>query len=276
MKASTAPAIGYTAEEVWRLLGQFGGISPDVVLVGGQALAFWAHLYRAKPPADLTPYVTLDVDFLGTSAHAQAFADAVPGARLYVPSLDDHTPSSGRVVARNVLGRTLEVDFLHSLAGLSDGDVRRNAIDIKDPRGRLLIRVMHPVYCLESRIKNLILLPSKRDRFGIAQAHLAIQVVRSHIRHVLREPDGVRKALRLVERVGELALSEPGRRCFIEHRVDVLRAIPARSIPVVEFRQHRWPQLRRQATNKRRALRTLMQRASRASSSARPRSKRRR
>jgi len=276
VKATTETPTGYTAEEVWRLLGQFGGISQDLVLVGGQALAFWAHFYRAKLPADLTPYVTLDVDFLGTSVHAQAFADAVPGARLYVPSLDDHTPSSGRVVARNVLGRTLEVDFLHSLAGLSDADIRRNAIEIKDPRGRLLLRVMHPAYCLESRIKNLVLLPSKRDRFGIAQAQLAIRVVRSHIRHVLGEPNGARKALRLVERVGELALSEPGRRCFIEYRVDVLRAIPVGSIPVAQFRQDRWPQLRRQVSDKRRALRTLLQRASRTSSSAGPGPKRRR
>jgi len=276
VSASTETLSGYTAEEVWQLLGQLGGVSPEVVLVGGQALAFWAHYYRARLPADLTPYVTLDVDFLGTSAHAKAFADGVPGARLYVPSLDDHTPSSGRVVARNVLGRTLEVDFLHSLAGLSEGDVRRNAIEIKDLQGKLLVRVMHPLYCLESRIKNLVLLPSKRDRFGVAQAQLAVRVVRSHIRRVLQEANGVRKGLRLVERLGELALSEPGKRCFIEFRVDVLQAIPVKSIPVPQFQQRRWPQLRRQVTERRRALRTLIEQASRGSSLTKPGSKRQR
>jgi hypothetical protein len=276
VSASTETPTGYTAEEVWQLLGQLGGISPEVVLVGGQALAFWAHYYRARLPADLTPYVTLDVDFLGTSAHAKTFADGVPGARLYVPRLDDHTPSSGRVVARNVLGRTLEVDFLHSLAGLSEGDVRRNAIEIKDLQGKLLVRVMHPVYCLESRIKNLVLLPSKRDRFGIAQAQLAVRVVRSHIRRVLQEANGVRKGLRLVERLSELALSEPGKRCFIEFQVDVLQAIPVKSIPVPQFRRRRWPQLRRQLTERRRALRTLIEQASHDSSLTKPGSKRQR
>jgi hypothetical protein len=273
VSASARTPSGYTAEEVWRFLGQIGGVSPEVVLVGGQALAFWAHYYRTRLPDDLTPYVTLDLDFLGTSAHAKAFADGVPGSRLWVPSLDDHTPSSGRVVARNVLGRTLEVDFLHSLAGLSEGDVRRNAIEINDPQGRLLVRVMHPVYCLESRIKNLVLLPSKRDRFGIAQAQLAVRVLRAHIRHVLEEAGGPRKALRLIERVGELALSEPGKRCFIEFRVDVLQAVPARSMPALEFRRRRWPQLRRQVAERRRALRTLLQRAKRASRGAGPGSK---
>jgi len=208
--------------------------------------------------------VTLYLDFFVTSAHAKAFADGVAGSRLYVPSLDDHTPSSGRVVARNVLGRTLEVDFLHSLAGLSEGDVRRNAIEIKDTQGRLLVRVMHPIYCLESRIKNLVLLPSKRDRFGVAQAQLAVRVLRSHIRHVLKEPSGLRKALKLVERLGELALSEPGKRCFIEFRVDVLQAVPVKAIPVPELQRRRWPQLRRQVTERRRALRTLLDRARQA------------
>lgn len=257
---------GYTTEEIWQLLAQLGGVADEVVLVGGQALGFWAHYYRARLPADLVPYVTLDVDFLGTSAHAKAFADRLTGARLYVPSLDDHTPSSGRVVARNVLGRTLEVDFLHSMAGLSEADVRRNAIELKDAQGNLLVRVMHPLYCLESRIKNLVLLPSKRDRFGVAQAQLAVQVMRLHISHVLAEADGARKGLRLVERVGELALSEPGKRCFIEYRVDVLKAIPAKSISVPQFQQRRWPQLRRQVAEKRKALRALIEQAGRGMS----------
>jgi hypothetical protein len=210
------------------------------------------------------------VDFLGTSAHAKAFAGRFAGAKLYVPSLDDHTPSSGRVIARNVLGKTLEVDFLHSMAGLSDTEVRRNAIDLKDGDGNLLMRVMHPLYCLESRIKNLVLLPSKRDRYGIAQAGLAVQVMRLHILRLLAEPAGVRKAFKLVERIGDLALSEPGKRCFIEYRIDLLKAIPARSISDPQFQKLRWPQLQAQVREKRKVLRALIERASRRASRAKP------
>jgi hypothetical protein len=77
----------------------------------------------------------------------------------------------------------------------------------------------------------------------------------------LEEPNGLRKALKLGERLGELALSEPGKRCFIEFRVDVLQAVPVKAIPVPEFQRRRWPQLRRQVTERRRALRTLLDRA---------------
>lgn len=276
MSASKEPDHGYSPQEVSELLSRLGGASAELVLVGGQALAFWAHYYRARLPADLRPYVTLDVDFLGTSVQAKAFADRLPGARLYVPSLDDHTPSSGRVVARNVLGRTLEVDFLHSLVGLSETEVRRNAVEIKDGQGRLLVRVMHPVYCLESRIKNLALLPDKRNRFGVAQAQLAVQVVRLHVRRVLAEPNGTRKALKLVERLAELAASEPGKRCFVEYRVDVLRAIPARALPVPEFQQHRWAQIRAQVSSERKVLRQLLGAARARTAVIKPGSKRRR
>ncbi len=272
-RVSPKAATGYTVEEVWDLLSKFGSLSSEVVLVGGQALAFWATYYRARVPVDLLPYVTLDVDFLGTSAHAKAFAEAVPGAKLYVPTLDDHTPSSGRVIARNVMGRTLEVDFLHSMAGVSESDVQRNAVDLKDPHGKLILRVMHPLYCLESRIKNLVLLPGKRDRFGIAQARLAVQVMRLHIAHVLaQDASGLRKTLKLVERLGDLALSEPGKRCYIEYRIDVLRAVPANAIPSSQFQQLRWPQLRRQVTQRRAALRKLIGHPSAPSSRARSRS----
>jgi hypothetical protein len=266
---------GYSPQEVSELVSRLGSLSAQVVLVGGQALAFWAHYYRVRAPADLRPYVTLDVDFLGTSAQAAAFADRLPGARLYVPTLDDHTPSSGRVVARNVLGRTLEVDFLHSLAGLSESDVRRNAVEIKDQQGRVLLRVMHPLYCLESRVRNLALLPDKRNRFGVAQAQLAVRVMRQHVMRVLDEPNGVRKALKLIERLADLALSEPGKRCFVDYRVDLLRAIPAQAVPAAEFQQRRWPQIRAQTFAARKALRALFATArGRAAAAGDPKSRR--
>jgi hypothetical protein len=39
-----APVVtGYAVDEVWRLLGEFSALAPEVVLVGGQVLAFWAR-----------------------------------------------------------------------------------------------------------------------------------------------------------------------------------------------------------------------------------------
>ena len=225
---------GFTAEEVWELLASLQAHAADLVLVGGQALAFWARYYGVPPPEVLTPFVTTDVDFLGDATQARAFASALPGARVYVASLDDHTPSSARVVADDVFGRQLEVDFLHSLAGLSERDVRRQAVAIETSSG-IFIRILHPFYCLESRIKNLILLPGKRNRYGLAQAALGVSILRAHVTAISTSRTGLTQALKIAERVVELALSEPGKRCFLKYQIDVLDSIPADDIGSTDF-----------------------------------------
>jgi len=45
--------------------------SPRGVLVGGQALAFWADHLQVKRPANLVSGVTADADFIGDAALAK-------------------------------------------------------------------------------------------------------------------------------------------------------------------------------------------------------------
>jgi hypothetical protein len=260
------PPSGFSPDEVWSILTAARGLSSDLVLVGGQALAFWARYYSIEPPADLVPYVTLDVDFLGGAVDARTFAAGLPAARVYIASIDDHTPSSARVVSNNVLGKPLEVDFLHSLAGLSERDVRNSALSLDAARGAS-IRIMHPLHCLESRIVNLALLPHKRDRFGIAQARLAVAVLHAHLQAILEGKDGNRRALKMVERIGELALTEPGKRCFLQYQIDVLESIPVQSIASAQFKNRRWPQITGQVAAARTALRRLLDSANKRSRS---------
>lgn len=60
-------------EEVRKILGV---CSPEAVLVGGQALGFWADRYGVSRPAPLLPAVTADVDFIGGSALARKLGEA--------------------------------------------------------------------------------------------------------------------------------------------------------------------------------------------------------
>ena len=162
-------------------------------------------------------------------------------------------PGSSRIS----VWESLEVDFLHSLAGLSERDVRRQSVAI-EAAGGIVVRIMHPLYCLKSRISNLILLPSKRNRYGLAQAQLAVSVLREHLRAFADTAAGNRQALRIAERVVELALSEPGKRCFLQHRIDVLEAIPVHDIRSTDFRNRCWPQALQQVEARRAALRKLL------------------
>src|ERR1700683_3343835 len=145
--------------------------SPRGLLVGGQALAFWADHLQVERPENLVSGVTADADFIGDSALAKDLARRL-GWQLWIPALDDSTPQTGKVTHRTKSGEVKQVDFLSGVVGLTPKDLARLAIEMEVPNiGHL--RVIHPIDVLDSRIQNLHLLPEKRTDAGIAQARLA-------------------------------------------------------------------------------------------------------
>jgi hypothetical protein len=225
-------------EEVRKILGL---CSPEAVLVGGQALGFWADRYSVSRPAPLLPVVTADVDFIGGSALARKVGEAL-GWKWWVPSLDDVTEQSGKVTFRMPDDSIKQVNFLFAVAGLTTTDVIRRAIEMRIPDIGTL-RIMHPIDVLDSRIQNLLLIPRKRNEMGIAQAQLAVLVVRAFIQDEIRG-HGEKRALKLLERVVALAESPGAIRISIAYGIDPLTAIP-----IEEFRTtsllhtKRWPQV---------------------------------
>jgi hypothetical protein len=226
--------------------------SPRGLLVGGQALAFWSdHLMVPRPPT-LASVVTADADFIGDSTLAEELGTRL-GWKTWIPTLDDATPQTGRVTARARDGGIKQVDFLSGVIGLTTKDVERRAVEMEVPRIGLL-RVMHPIDLLDSRIQNLHLLPEKRNEHGVAQAMLAIDVARAYIRTEIASR-GERAGLRLLERIAAIAEDIGAVRVYLLFGVDPLLAVP-----VDEFRttsalhEKRWPQIERAVARKRRAL----------------------
>ena len=138
--------------------------SPSALLVGGQALAFWADRLSVELPVELSPIVTSDAEFIGDSALAKELGRRL-GWKTWLPTLDDATPQTGKVTHLLKDGRIKQVDFLSGVIGLATKDIARRAIELDVPEiGR--VRVLHPLDVLDSRIQNLHLLPEKRTRTG--------------------------------------------------------------------------------------------------------------
>ena len=97
---------------------------------------------------------------------------------LNIPKPDDHTPNTAIVTYKTPDGRTLFVDFMGTLIGLTNEEIRKTAVEFEHPDYGL-IRVLHPTLVLKSRIVNLHRLQSKRDSNGIEQARLAVPVVKA-------------------------------------------------------------------------------------------------
>ena len=244
-------------EEVRRVLAL---CAADGLLVGGQALAFWADHYSVPRPADLASGVTADVDFIGDSMLARDLGRQL-GWKTWIPSLDEATPQTGKVTHRQPDGGVKQVDFLSGVVGLTTKDLQRRASELDVPGiGRL--RVIDPVDVLDSRIQNLDLLREKRTPGGIAQGKLAVAVARAHIRDLVRT-ETERVALKALERVADIAADPAAVRVFLRHGIDPLEAIPIdefRTTPALQAR--RWPQIREEVARKREAAqRTEAERA---------------
>lgn len=236
--------------------------SPRGLLVGGQALAFWADHLLVERPVNLVSGVTADADFIGNSGLAKDLARRL-GWQIWIPTLDDSTPQTGKVTHRTKNGEVKQVDFLSGVVGLSTKDLARRAIELEIPEiGHL--RVIHPIDVLDSRIQNLHLLPEKRTDAGIAQARLAVDVARAFIRQVVATRDE-RAGLKLLERVADIASDIGAVRVFLLYGIDPLKGVALEDFRTTSaLHKVRWPQIVAEVGEQRESLRKLSSRSTRA------------
>jgi hypothetical protein len=252
MKIKRAAEAQLSPEDVRTILGI---CSPRGLLVGGQALAFWADHLQVKRPANLVSGVTADADFIGDAALAKSLGKRL-GWETWIPALDDATAQTGKVTHRLRNGSVKQVDFLSGVVGLTTKDLVRRAVEMEVPAIGLL-RVMHPVDVLDSRIQNLHLLAEKRTGAGIAQGKLAVDVARAFIRLEIATR-GERAGLRLLERVVEMAGDIGAVRVFLLYRIDPLDAVPLDDFHTTSaLHRVRWPQILSETAKTRETTRKL-------------------
>ena len=249
-------------EEVQRILGLLEPLSVDrsIVLVGGQAVAFWTRFLqeRSSEVAAFTPLVSKDIDFEGSARAVRRAADLLT-ARVRLASIDDHTPNTGIVLFIDADGVEREIDFIDEPLGLRARDVRDTAVRLivsgGEVRYEVLVWVMHPERCMESRIYNAQVL-GKTDALAMRQLQASIVCAREWSRYLLDEdssPERVRAVLRINERIfrkcmrdihfraAQLALGiDPFEALLVDHC-----ALPVR------FRETRYPQMRQQLEGRR-------------------------
>lgn len=227
-----------------------------IVLVGGQALNFWAEslgIATADSSGVYGPALSDDIDFLGSARSALAFGEAT-GGRVAIAGMDDaHSPNTA-LVTLGIDGEERLIDFLSDMKGFSPEElerVRRWAVPLSLRRGAPRpMYVMHPVHCLEAQLENVYgrALNRRAEPGGgryIGRVKLAIEACRRITLRHIGEGDA-RSALNVVEKVHELSLLPSAMRARFDDSVHVEHGMPDLSTMPTEFREKRWPQMRRQ------------------------------
>ena len=168
--------------------------------------------------------------------------------KVYVPTLDDHTPNSAVVWIENYNGRDIEIDYPATLQGMDEKKVRERAITLVTPQtdgSEVALKVMHPADLYHSRLSNLHSLPSKRNAQGVAQAELAGKVLHSYLLDTLNDKSQAaqREALNIAEHIGRLATQPEGMYAYQHHGIDPIHMLPVSSYPD-KFQTIRFPQLK--------------------------------
>ncbi|HTR73679.1 MAG TPA: hypothetical protein VMH33_00280 [Solirubrobacterales bacterium] len=220
----------------------------EIVLVGGQALAFWSARFAGQS-SEISVVASKDIDFEG-SAEAARIAAALLDAKLMVPSPREPSPITGVVTFTDADGFDRTLDFIGSPRGLDAEDVRETAVRVRldAPPAEASFWVMHPGRCMESRIYNTIEL-RRDDPLGLDQLRVSVPVARRWSKAIVDDdaldPDeGVRAVLSLNERIFEKCCND---RCFRavyeRHGIDPFDAVLLDDRLPQAFQGKRYPQM---------------------------------
>ncbi|SEF33701.1 hypothetical protein SAMN05518845_12575 [Variovorax sp. YR750] len=232
-------------ETVERLLAAAG---EDMVLVGGQALAFWVLRYDLVVPEGVAA-ISSDTDFLVRSAAdreaVHRMARVIHGRALF-PSRRALTALVGQAVLDIDEDEFVNVDVIHKVIGIAQKAIRARAV--RATIGNASILVMHPLHVLLSRLTNLHVLTEKQTEKGVMQLQLAVDVGREFIRAISYQQQHLGSATRspiqpYVSEVERMALTDAGRKVAKRFGIHVADAIDPSSIPAGPFWERKWPQL---------------------------------
>lgn len=239
------------------MVGRVLACAPEnLVLIGGQALAYWMDVYGVHDRLGLAPAVSRDVDFFTPNAadaeSLRGFANAI-GGKAELRSIHALSPLIGSAIAPAAEGRVYNVYLLHDVMGLERQKLEANAVLVELPYSGKQLRVLHPLDLLASRNMNLHKLRDKQDEVGRTQLSLAIAVAREYLLQAIdaaydnthvSEAERQRDVFDLIAVVSEYATEDAAKKNAERHGIHLADAIPAWRVTAEVFWQRQWPHLR--------------------------------
>ena len=222
------------------LLREASSQKSDLILVGGQSLAYWMGRYGLSLAIHV-PAVTRDVDFLALDAanrqSVERMARALAGTAVFPPERA-LTALIGQAV-REVPGQGewLNVDILCKVFKIDKEEIAEWAIEVEWQGS--VIYAMHPLHVLTSRLHNLYQLPDKQNDLGEAQLRASIEVMRAFSREVSSTAGDNATArgtmLLYARKIEHLARLDAGRKVALRRGIHVADAIEPEAIDDSNF-----------------------------------------
>jgi hypothetical protein len=227
-------------------------MSENTVLVGGQAVNLWAVLLGVEVTS---LFLTRDIDLVGDRREALLANKRITlPHELFLASQDDSSINAV-VIAVHFPGdkEATPIDYLMTLYGLDRDKIESSAVNVAIDE--LIIRVIHPILLLQSKVCNLNL-KAKCTAEGYQQALLAIDIVRAFLEStLLNHQISARKNLKMLHQVITFSKSRYAVTAHQEFGLDTLDALPIKTLDTVSdsalrrFRDEGLPLARKQVAH---------------------------
>jgi hypothetical protein len=201
------------------------------VIIGGQAVGYWAETYLEKEPglAQWLPFSSKDIDFQGGREDVLRIAKTL-GVRAQLPSSREMTALAG-IIPFNIGELRTSIEVLRSFPGMPKARIQQWALTAN--RSGKEIRVLDPVSLLSSKL-FLALKVDQKERRDVEHLRIRLMCVRAFLRETLCGVEAgalpARGWLGAVERVLKLAESSHGKKAVRTLGVDWTQALPLTEI----------------------------------------------
>jgi hypothetical protein len=205
------------------------------VLVGGQAVNYWAEHYLAAEPAlqKYVPFTSGDIDFRGNRNDVRHIA----GQLKLPPVFPDHvslTALAGAIPFR-IGKQPSNIEIVRLIPGVSVTAV--DALAIETNFGGQQIRVLDPISLLLCKV-NLALTVSQENRQDVEHLRILVFCVRGFLRELLQAAEQdkilVKGWLGAVNKLSKLAKSTHGRKTSKKLGIRWPEILPLAEIAIVK------------------------------------------
>jgi hypothetical protein len=170
------------------LLRVFDEQGAEALIVGGQAINFWAEAFEAEEPElkKYRPFTSADLDLHRPGLSTQRLLRAKAGnvERERDPFGKAFTIVSHTFLIQSKEGRVLAVDDLKTVPGLRPNEVKKGALAVEFSGVRL--RVLNPIACLKAKFHNVGAI-DQHGRQDEKHVHILIPCVRAFLRRLVVE-----------------------------------------------------------------------------------------
>jgi hypothetical protein len=239
----------FVPSDFWEIIQKVSG---ECVMVGGQAVAWWALHYRPIDP----PLTSCDIDFWGFREDLQNLAKALGRKPVYPHQYEMTTWVGG--IPLHLKGEPTIVEFLSSVPGLDVFDPEKASVShvISPESGSKLLPVLSPVSLVLAKLHAL---RAYNQTGRQDELHLKVSLLtsRAFISQLITKAKS-KQVLWNVERLIAASQIKAYQRLEVKHGFQVLSAVPIQEMEAAttssglpeeernrlqQFMTKRWPRV---------------------------------